>query len=734
MSQSRNLLLKPNKQRFMIKCPLRRDFIRYTFVGLFLLTCVCAHGQMSKLSPFVRRVVMERSSMSSPSKAASARASQKASLMAFVKATDMEILRSEGCSIHALWDDICIASIPLDKIKTLAQHKEVLRIEAGQSCNVQLDTTTTITRSRDLWSRPFNKAEGITGKGVVVGVMDIGFDLTHPTFFSQDGSRYRVKQLWDMLDYSEDGEAVTRPDTIFFGMMGVHLGRQYIGEEAILAHQHSADGLGLTHGTHTSGIAAGSGWNGTVLSPYIGTAPDADICLVANCTSDNSYLVPEYKRDYYTTATDMLGFKYIFDYAESMGQPCVINFSEGEAEDLYQSILYNKVLTQMTGPGRIICSTAGNDGNYLTYLPKPLGREQAGSFLTASSYTAGYTLHSTNPVKFKLTFYDRNSDDRKEWTFDPGSQREFPEEYTEEIVHFKDADFQILYEIYSSGFDETKYATDLFIIDERGKSIGKSDIEISITLYDARNDVEMRYAGGYFSTSNTNPSLCDARKGHCIRFPGSADEVVAVGASSHVDRKVNYKGELVDFEMSTDGARATYSGTGPTQKGNIKPDVMAPGNFIISSYNSFFLENHPDAPVFKYDIEHFEYNGRTYPWSADSGTSMACPVVTGIIAQWLQVCPTLTPAQVKDVFAHTCRHYDNTLTYPNNEYGYGEIDALAGLDYILSQYAGIENTTSATLSEATRYYTIEGIALPSIEGRRGVIIVKDRKGTRKIYR
>ena len=716
----------------MIKCPLRRDFIRYTFVGLFLLTCVCAHGQMSKLSPFVRRVVMERSSMSSPSKAASAHASQKASLMAFVKATDMEILRSEGCSIHALWDDICIASIPLDKIKTLAQHKEVLRIEAGQSCNVQLDTTTTITRSRDLWSRPFNKAEGITGKGVVVGVMDIGFDLTHPTFFSQDGSRYRVKRLWDMLDYSEDGEAVTRPDTIFFGMMGVHLGRQYIGEEAILAHQHSADGLGLTHGTHTSGIAAGSGWNGTVLSPYIGTAPDADICLVANCTSDNSYLVPEYKRDYYTTATDMLGFKYIFDYAESMGQPCVINYSEGEPEDVYWSILYSKVLTQMTGPGRIICSSAGNDGNNLTYLPKPLGREQAGSFLTASSSSALYTMNSTNPVKFKLTFYDRNSDDRKEWAFAPVIQQEFTEIEVKDTVLFKDASFPIFLNIYSSIFDETKYATDLIIQDERNKNIGKSDIEISITLYDARNDVEMRYAGGYFSTSNTDPSLCDARKGHCIRFPGSADEVVAVGASSHVDRKINYKGELVDFEMSTDGARATYSGTGPTQKGNIKPDVMAPGNFIISSYNSFFLEKHPDDA--RYDIEHFEYNGRTYPWSADSGTSMACPVVTGIIAQWLQVCPTLTPTQVKDVFAHTCRHYDNTLTYPNNEYGYGEIDALAGLDYILSQYAGIENTTSATLSEATRYYTIEGIALPSIEGRRGVIIVKDRKGTRKIYR
>ena len=37
-------------------------------------------------------------------------------------------------------------------------------------------------------------------------------------------------------------------------------------------------------------------------------------------------------KDYYkyTYATDALGFKYIFDYAERMHQPCVINFSEGQ--------------------------------------------------------------------------------------------------------------------------------------------------------------------------------------------------------------------------------------------------------------------------------------------------------------------------------------------------------------------------------------------------------------------
>ena len=43
----------------------------------------------------------------------------------------------------------------------------------------------------------------------------------------------------------------------------------------------------------------------------------------------------------------------------------------------------------------------------------------------------------------------------------------------------------------------------------------------------------------------------------------------------------------------------------------------------------------------------------------------------------------LTKEDIIDVFAHTAKHYDSSLSYPNNEYGYGEIDAYAGLLYIL---------------------------------------------------
>ena len=64
---------------------------------------------------------------------------------------------------------------------------------------------------------------------------------------------------------------------------------------------------------------------------------------------------------------------------------------------------------------------------------------------------------------------------------------------------------------------------------------------------------------------------------------------------------------------------------------------MAPGQNIISSYSSFYISNthREDGSVkndLKSDIRRFEYNGRTYSWNANAGTSMSAPVVTGAIA------------------------------------------------------------------------------------------------------
>lgn len=183
--------------------------------------------------------------------------------------------------------------------------------------------------------------------------------------------------------------------------------------------------------------------------------------------------------------------------------------------------------------------------------------------------------------------------------------------------------------------------------------------------------------------SNSHGKRCDATNEANIVSPASAPCVICVGATSYRTEITNYLGYKKYNNLGENGEKATYSSVGPTFDGRIKPDVMAPGTNVLSSYSSYYLENNPGASDITWDVEHFKYNGRTYAWNSNTGTSMACPLAAGIIALWLEACPTLTPQDVLEVIAKTSHHHDTTLSYPNNRYGYGEIDAFAGLMHIL---------------------------------------------------
>ena len=71
--------------------------------------------------------------------------------------------------------------------------------------------------------------------------------------------------------------------------------------------------------------------------------------MVCNATGDDAAIIDTSLIYKYTTATDALGFKYIFDYAASVGKPCVINFSEGSPESAHdEDRLYYEVLDSLS--------------------------------------------------------------------------------------------------------------------------------------------------------------------------------------------------------------------------------------------------------------------------------------------------------------------------------------------------------------------------------------------------
>ncbi len=86
-----------------------------------------------------------------------------------------------------------------------------------------------------------------------------------------------------------------------------------------------------------------------------------------------------------------------------------------------------------------------------------------------------------------------------------------------------------------------------------------------------------------------------------------------------------------------------------------------------------------------------------------SGTSMACPFVTGSIALWLQANPALSPDDIKDVFSRTAVQ-DKPLSYPNKQWGWGKIDVYKGLLDILGIPTSTENVFEEAPQEAVSVY------------------------------
>jgi serine protease AprX len=161
--------------------------------------------------------------------------------------------------------------------------------------------------------------------------------------------------------------------------------------------------------------------------------------------------------------------------------------------------------------------------------------------------------------------------------------------------------------------------------------------------------------------------------------PADADSIVSVGA------------------VTSSGAFASFSSTGPTADGRIKPEVVAQGVAVYVMYGEDGYQH----------------------WD---GTSFSTPLTAGVAALILSAHPTLTPMQVRDRLMLTARAlYDSSVgmtSHPNNFYGWGLVDAMKAVgissqlppagEFILHQnYPNPFNGSTTILVDASAEQTIE---------------------------
>jgi serine protease AprX len=127
-------------------------------------------------------------------------------------------------------------------------------------------------------------------------------------------------------------------------------------------------------------------------------------------------------------------------------------------------------------------------------------------------------------------------------------------------------------------------------------------------------------------------------KGGSVGCPSHNKDVITVGA---IDGQDNV---------------CSFSSRGPAPDGSIKPDVVAPGWKVVSCRAYGIMDS----------------KAIDYYYLAESGSSMACPMVSGTVALMVQKDPKLTPQKAKEILTKTA--YPLGATSPNNDYGYGRVN------------------------------------------------------------
>lgn len=614
-------------------------------------------------------------------------------ILSLVKLTDGDeaTLTRRGCHVVDRVGSVCIALLPVSQLAALSLDQRVVRMEANPLSRPMTDVTPAVVGA-DLVSQGLQLPQAYTGRGVVVGVCDVGLDFTNPMFTDANGQT-RIRQAWDIYSGENTGYA--------------GFGTLYTTPEQLVAARGTCDSTQY-HGTHVAAIAAGR-----AVGRYQGIAPEADIVMsqtflngyteeqrtrlirslnasLSNGTADPLIRDVANKKLTLSNAMEALAIKHVVDYAAAHGQPCVVNCSFGSQQTLTADYrLHEELLNSLAGPGRIIVCSAGNYADGILYHVKPAQSRMDERMWLKSSLTPTITLRSAGRFTLKL-LPDIVGADTLRLTSDA-------------IVEAGSTGYQDSIAINNSAVQAK------FCVESRAYSTQ----EAGLTAYSVRltlptptkvyntpsfaivieSDAEVEVMGSInaatFNRLNTTGYVSSAP--YTVTVPAAFTEMIAVGLTSHRDSVTNIEGKRITYEYNHNplGQIVSWSGTGPTLEGRLKPDVVAPGHNIISAFNSNCnLENLSTKKKGQL-VEHETIDDRDYYWKAESGTSMAAPVVTGTIALWLQANPQLTPDDVKQILAHTARHPEADETYPNYRYGYGEIDAYKGLLYI-TELTGIE--------------------------------------------
>ncbi len=578
---------------------------------------------------------------------------------------DLDDLRRAGASVICARDNIAVVAVPLSQLKTLSSLPSVVYVEAPLPATAQLDASTQLiqaVKARTL--------RGVTGRNVIVGIIDSGIDYTHHDFRKADGST-RIKYL---LDLSASGP--------------VYGGVVYTEEDI----NNALNGVGVVdeidasgHGSHVAGIAAGDGSDGDGYGVYAGVAPEADLVIVKATRDDQG-------REF-LTVDQILALTFIDSVAALLGKPYVANLSLGGHNGAHDGTSSTeRFIDNLVGPGKpgkVVITVAGNDGEADVHARVAVN--------SSSNSVISFNINAYQPqggagndmvvldgwydgavkIGVKLTSPSGKS-------YGPVQPGNVLDRTTDEGTIYIWNGFYDSGNGYQPGANPLNGDREFYIqISDEDSQKWPSPGEWTVELSGSGGTVDAWIATATMDASFLQGKVDDGK----LAIPGTARN--SITAAAYISKKNWYDldGNHLTFDSNGEydkGDIAGFSSPGPVRTSSYqKPEIAAPVQIIVSTYSeqappsnpySIFAQTDPRYPnaLINQDGDH----------ALNSGTSMAAPHVAGAAALILELFPDLTAVQVREMLINAADTDSYVGQTPNNAWGWGKLNVFKALQII----------------------------------------------------